>query len=155
MKLNLALAIMATLPSTIVDKTGPDTAVRHFTGKELSDTLQKGMTPGALFSQVILAKHATYLIYATTRDKDGQAEVHQNWSDNIFIQEGETSFIVGGAATDAKEREPGEFRGSAISGGKTIVMHRGDYLFVPAGVPHQMIVKPGQRATFLDFKTHK
>jgi mannose-6-phosphate isomerase-like protein (cupin superfamily) len=113
------------------------------------------MTPDALFSQVILAKHGTYLIYTTTRDKSGQAEVHRNWSDNIFMEKGEASFIVGGAATDAKEREPGELRGSAISGGKTIVMHSGDYLFVPAGVPHQMIVEPGHRATFLDFKTRK
>src|SRR6476659_5623517 len=155
MKLSFALVVMATLPSTIVDKTGSDTAARHIAGKELSDLLKKGMIPGALFSQIILAKHPTYLIYITTRDKSGQSEVHQNWNDNIFIQDGETSFVVGGAATDAKEREPGELRGSAISGGKTVVLHAGDYLFVPAGVPHQMIVEPGHRATFLDFKTRK
>jgi len=155
MNMSLALIVLATLPSTVVDKTTSDTAVRHLSGKELSDVLKKGMTPGALFSQVILAKHPTYLIYMTTRDKSGQSEVHQNWNDNIFIQDGETSFVVGGAATDAKEREPGELRGSSISGGKTVVLHAGDYLFVPAGVPHQMIVEPGHRATFLDFKTRK
>ena len=153
--MSLALIVLATLPSTVVDKTTSDTAVRHLSGKELSDVLKKGMTPGALFSQVILAKHPTYLIYITTRDKSGQSEVHQNWNDNIFIQDGETSFVVGGAATDAKEREPGDLRGSSISGGKTVVLHARDYLFVPASVPHQMIVQPGQRATFLDFKTRK
>jgi len=153
--MSLALIVLATLPSTVVDKTTSDTAVRHLSGKELSDVLKKGLTPGALVSQVILAKHPTYLIYMTTRDKSGQSEVHQNWNDNIFIQDGETNFVVGGAATDAKEREPGKLRGSSISGGKTVVLHAGDYLFVPAGVPHQMIVQPGQRATFLDFKTRK
>ena len=151
----IAAVIMATLPSTIVDKTTADTAMRHLSGKELSGLLKKGMTPDALFSQVILAKRDSYLIYITTRDKSGQAEVHQSWNDNIFMQAGEASFVVGGVAEDAQEREPGELRGSSIRGGNSIVMHKGDYLFVPAGLPHQMIVKAGQPATFLDFKTHK
>jgi len=85
----------------------------------------------------------------------GASEVHESWNDNIFIQEGEASFVLGGTATDAKEREPGEQRGSVIDGGTTTAMTVGDYLFIPAGVPHQMIVKPGQRVRFLAFKTHK
>lgn len=155
MNLNLAMVVMASLPFTVVDKTAPDTAVRHLSGKELSDILNKGKTPESLYSQAIIAKHDTHIIYMTGRNQSGQAEVHQNWNDNIFIQEGEASFVVGGNATDAKEREPGELRGSTISGGNTVTMHPGDYLFVPAGVPHQMMVKPGGWVTFLDFKTRK
>ena len=155
MNLTLAAIFMAALSSTVVDKTGPDTAVRHITGKELSETLQKGMTPGALYSQVVLAKKPNYMIYTTTRDTSGQSEIHDGWNDNIFIKEGEASFVLGGKATDAKEREPGEKRGSVIEGGTTSVTKVGDYLFIPAGVPHQMIVKPGQRVTFISFKTHK
>ncbi len=155
MTLSLAAIFMAALSFTVVDKTAPDIAVRHLTGKELSETLQKGMTPDALYSQVILAKHANYQIYTTARDKSGQSEVHESWNDNIFIQEGEASFVLGGVATDAKEREPGEMRGSVIDGGATTAMKPGDYLFVPAGVPHQMILKPGQHVKFIAFKTHK
>jgi len=155
MHMTLTAIILAALPSAVVDKTGPDTAARHVAGKEIRETLRKGMTPGALYSQVILSKHDGYQIYVTTRDKDGQAEIHDSWNDNIFLQEGEASFVLGGVAVDAKEREPGEKRGPSISGGKTTVMLPGDYLFVPAGIPHQMIVKPGQRATFINFKTHK
>jgi len=155
MNLSSAAIFMAALSFTAVDKTAPYVAVRHVTGKELSETLLKGMTPDALYSQVILAKHANYQIYTTARDKSGQSEVHESWNDNIFIQEGEASFVLGGVATDAKEREPGERRGSVIDGGTTTAMKVGDYLFIPAGVPHQMIVKPGQRVRFLAFKTHK
>jgi uncharacterized RmlC-like cupin family protein len=155
MNISLAAIFMAALSGTVVDKTAPDTAVRLVTGKELSATLQKGMTPDALFSQVIIAKHANYQIYTTARDKSGQSEVHASWNDNIFIQEGEASFILGGAATDAKEREPGEMRGSVINGGTTTAMKVGDYLFIPAGVPHQMTLKAGQRVKFIAFKTHK
>ena len=154
MNLSLAVIFMAALSGTVVDKTALDTAVRLITGKDLSATLQKGMTPGALYSQVIIAKHANYQIYTTARDTSGQSEVHASWNDNIFIQEGEASFILGGVATDAKEREPGEKRGSVIDGGTTTTMKAGDYLFIPAGVPHQMIVKPGQRVKFISFKSH-
>lgn len=155
MNLSLAAIFMAALSGTVVDMTAPDTAVRLVTGKDLSATLQKGMTPGALYSQVIIAKHANYQIYTTTRDTSGQSEIHASWNDNIFIQEGEASFILGGAATDAKEREPGEKRGSVIDGGTTMAMKVGDYLFIPAGVPHQMVLKPGQRVKFISFKSHK
>jgi quercetin dioxygenase-like cupin family protein len=50
---------------------------------------------------------------------------------------------------------PGERRGTAIEGGTTMVVRPGDYLFIPPGTPHQMVVKPGQRATFIGFRTHK
>ena len=155
MHMTLAAIVLAALPSTMVDKTGPDTAVRHITGKEIGETLQKGMTPDALYSQVRLAKRDAYEIHITTRDKSGMAEIHENWSDHIFIKEGEASFIIGGTVPDAKVREPGEKRGTAIIGGRIMAVRVGDYLFIPPGMPHQMIMKPGQRATFIGFRTHK
>ncbi len=155
MNMTLAAMVLAALPFSAVDKTGPDTAVRHLTGKELEETLQKGMTPDALYSQVQLAKHDAYQIHMTARDKSGLAEIHDNWSDHIFIQKGEASFIIGGVAVDAKITAPGERRGTAIEGGTTMVVRPGDYLFIPPGTPHQMVVKPGQRATFIGFRTHK
>jgi mannose-6-phosphate isomerase-like protein (cupin superfamily) len=155
MNLTLAAIVMAALPFTVVDKTGPDTTVRHLTGKELGGTLQKGMTPEALYSQVLLAKTDGYQIHITARDKSGLAEIHSNWSDHIFIQEGEASFVIGGVAVDAKDTAPGEKRGTAIKGGAMMVMRPGDYLFIPPGTPHQMILKPGQRVKFIGFRTHK
>ncbi len=92
MNMTLAAMVLATLPSTIVDKTAPDTAVRLVTGKDIGETLRKGMTPDALFSQVLLAKRDGYEIHITSRDKSGGAEIHENWSDHIFIQEGDASF---------------------------------------------------------------
>jgi mannose-6-phosphate isomerase-like protein (cupin superfamily) len=155
MQMTLAAMILAALPFTVVDKTGPDTAARHLTGKELGETIQKGMTPEALYSQVLLAKHDAYQIHITARDKSGPAEIHDNWSDHIFIQEGEASFIIGGIAVDAKVTAPGEKRGTTIRGGTTMIVRAGDYLFIPPGTPHQMIVKAGQRARFIGFRTHK
>jgi mannose-6-phosphate isomerase-like protein (cupin superfamily) len=155
MNMTLAAIILAALPFAMVDKTAPDTAARLVTGKEIGATMLKGMTPDALYSQVRLAKRDAYEIHITSRDKSGLAEIHENWSDHIFIQEGEASFIIGGTVPDAKVREPGEKRGTAITGGRTMVVRAGDYLFIPPGTPHQMVMKPGQRATFIGVRTHK
>jgi mannose-6-phosphate isomerase-like protein (cupin superfamily) len=151
----LAAALAASPPFTAVDKLGPESAARHVTGKELAETLQKGMTPEAFYSQVTLSRHDTYLVLNTARDKSGQAEIHDSWSDNIFIQEGEASLVTGGTAVDAKDTAPGEKRALSIKNGTTRVMRPGDYFFVPAGTPHQMILKSGQKLKFIVFKTHK
>ena len=144
-----------TKPFTAVEMLTPENAVRHVSGQELGDTMKKGMTPGAFYSQVLLSKHDGYLISNTIRDKDGQAEIHADWNDNLFVQEGEASFIAGGSAVDAKTVAPGEQRGTAIAGGNSMTMRAGDYFFVPAGTPHQMKVAAGQHIRFVAFKTHK
>ena len=149
--------MLAALPFSVVDKTGPDTAARHLTGKDLRETVQKGMTPEALYSQVLLAKHEAAIGFTfTARDKGGMAEIHQDWSEyHIFIQKGEASFVIGGVAVDAKDTAPGEKRGTSIKSGTTMVMLPGDYVFIPAGTPHQMLMKPGQRVRFIGLRTHK
>ena len=150
-----AIAQTAKTPFTAVEQLTPEKAVRHVTGQELGDTMKKGMTPGAFYSQVMLSKHDGYQIINTIRDKDGQAEIHADWNDNLFVQEGEASFVTGGTAVDAKVTAPGEQRGTSIKGGNTMTMKAGDYFFVPAGTPHQMKVGAGQRIRFIAFKTHK
>jgi len=150
-----SIAQTAKTPFTAVENLTPEKTVRHVTGQELGDTMKKGMTPGAFYSQIMLSKHDGYQIINTIRDKDGQAEIHADWNDNLFVQEGEASFVTGGTAVEAKVTAPGEQRGTSIKGGNTMTMKAGDYFFVPAGTPHQMKVAPGQRIRFIAFKTHK
>ena len=149
------VAQTAKTPFTAVEQLTAEKTVRHVSGQELGDTMKKGMTPGAFYSQVMLSKHDGYQIINTIRDKDGQAEIHADWNDNLFVQEGEATFVTGGSAVDAKVTAPGEQRGTSIKDGNTMTMKAGDYFFVPAGTPHQMKVAPGQRIRFIAFKTHK
>jgi len=149
------VAQTAKTPFTAVENLSTEKAVRHLSGQELGDTMKKGMTPGAFYSQVMLSKHDGYQIINTIRDKDGQAEVHADWNDNLFVQEGEATFVTGGTAVDAKVTAPGEQRGTAIKDGATMTMKPGDYFFVPAGTPHQMKVAAGQRIRFIAFKTRR
>jgi mannose-6-phosphate isomerase-like protein (cupin superfamily) len=150
----LAATIAATPPFTALDKTGPENAVRHLSGTDLTQGLKAAKRPGDFYAQATLSKGERYQVINTIRDKDGQAEVHDGWNDHIFVQEGEASFVTGGTAVDAKVTAPGEKRGTAIRGGATAMMHPGDYFFVPAGTPHQMIVAPGKHVKFIAFKTH-
>ncbi len=150
-----AIAQPAKTPFTAVENLTPEKTVRHVTGQELGDTLKKGMTPGAFYSQIMLSKHDGYQIINTIRDKDGQAEIHADWNDNLFVQEGEATFVTGGTPVDGKTTAPGETRGASVKGGTRMTMRAGDYFFVPAGTAHQMLVAPGQRIRFIAFKTHK
>ena len=163
-KLLIAAAILAALPAiaqtaktpfTALENLTPEKSVRHVTGQELGDTMKKGMTPGAFYSQIMLSKHDGYQIINTIRDKDGQAEIHADWNDNLFVQEGEATFVTGGTPVDGKVTAPGETRGASVKGGTHMTMRAGDYFFVPAGTTHQMLVAPGQRIRFIAFKTHK
>jgi quercetin dioxygenase-like cupin family protein len=47
---------------------------------------------------------------------------------------------------------PGETLGSGIDGGKKIVLHAGDIVHIPAGIPHWVKVPPGTITTYLVFK---
>ena len=111
-----AIAQPAKTPFTAVENLTPEKTVRHVTGQELGDTLKKGMTPGAFYSQIMLSKHDGYQIINTIRDKDGQAEIHADWNDNLFVQEGEATFVTGGTPVDGKTTAPGETRGASVKG---------------------------------------
>lgn len=151
----LAAAVTAALPFTSLDKTGPETAVRHLTNADLGDTLKKAKKPSDFYAEALISKGAVYRVVNTIRDKDGQAEIHADWADHIFVQEGEARIATGGTAVGAVVTAPGEQRGTSIKGGTVMTMKPGDYFFVPPGTPHQMLVPAGGRIKFIAFKTHK
>jgi mannose-6-phosphate isomerase-like protein (cupin superfamily) len=128
--------------------------VRHVSGAALSDALGKAR-PSDFYVQVMLAKGAQYQLMETRREKNGQAEIHADWSDHILVQDGEARLVTGGSAVGAVVTAPGEQRGTSIRGGASVPMKPGDYFFVPAGTPHQMLVPPGGHIRFIAFKTHK
>jgi len=142
-------------PFTSLDKTGSETQVRHLAGTAIAQDLARAKKPGDFYAQALISKGDHYQVINTIRDSSGQAEIHADWNDHIFVQEGAASLATGGIAVDAKGTAPGEQRGTSIKGGEVAVMKPGDYFFVPAGTPHQMLVAKGQKIKFIAFKTHK
>ena len=107
---------------------------------------QQKVVPSAngMTSQFMLAQPKSGTSMITTRDKSGEAEIHADWIDHIFVQEGGATMILGGKVDEPRETGPGETRGSGVTGGKSFAMHPGDYVYIPAKTVHRMVLAPGQ-----------
>lgn len=75
---------------------------------------------------------------------DNKAEIHTHEHDLWLGLEGESHFIIGGEMTEpffskAKDgtEKKNEIRAYTIKGGTEITVRPGDWLWMPAGVPHQ------------------
>jgi mannose-6-phosphate isomerase-like protein (cupin superfamily) len=84
----------------------------------------------------------------------GDAELHQNWADQMVITKGTVILVTGGAIQGAHTlpNQPDETRGPGIEGGKEITLHAGDTVHVPAGLPHWVKVPAGTTTTYFVFK---
>jgi mannose-6-phosphate isomerase-like protein (cupin superfamily) len=84
----------------------------------------------------------------------GDAELHEQWADQMYITKGTVTLVTGGAIQGGHllPGQPGETRGPSLEGGKEIVLHTGDTVHVPPGVPHWVKLAPGTTATYLVFK---
>ena len=91
-------------------------------------------------------QHATML---SVRGRDGEAELHEQFADLFYVLDGRATLVTGGLVVEPKTVGPGETRGSSIEGGVRQDLRAGDVAHVPAGVPHQMLVR-GEK-TFTSF----
>lgn len=102
--------------------------VSYFGASQVTAAFDKG--------SVLFNEGRSYMVHASRREKPGQAEIHTQDADIVYVLDGTATIVTGGTAVDAKMIEPGELRGSAIAGGETRELKKGDVLIVPAGVPH-------------------
>ena len=130
----LGLLSMASLAQTPLSATPAD-SFKYLSAKDEAALLNKP-GPGPFVS--VLSDHEYYLSEIAARNTDGEVELHKHWIDFMSVLSGDVTLTYGGTLTGAKEVAPGELRGGTIAGGKTIRLHPGDYLEIPAGVPHLM-----------------
>ena len=52
--------------------------------------------PGGLYSTSNLVQHSNAIALVTQRAKSGEAEMHADWEDHIFVQDGEANLTLGG-----------------------------------------------------------
>jgi len=84
----------------------------------------------------VLVNNGTYQVHASRREDPGQVEVHVKDTDVIYMLEGTTTFVTGGAMVGGMTSAPDEIRGSSINGGETRTLTKGDVIIVPRGTPH-------------------
>lgn len=109
----------------------------------------KGVPPADQKGKLDFGDHALSISH---RDKNGVVEVHQKLVDVLVVQSGEATLVVGGEVIGAKATAPGEIQGESIKGGVSNKVSVGDVIHIPAGVPHQFFVAPGQQITYFVVK---
>jgi mannose-6-phosphate isomerase-like protein (cupin superfamily) len=144
---NFAIAIVcvtmvAALPARA------DVTFKHITAEEAAHavagkTLASPIVDGPQFS---MSFHK--------RVESSHVEKHMGWDEELVIQEGDVLLNYGDTASNAREMSPGEFNADAVTGGKSLMLHAGDLVILPAGTWHHQVLKsPVMR--YILFKTKK
>ena len=132
----------------------PAEGFKHLSAKEV-DALTDKPGPGA--KTAFPVDHENYYVeYAQRSDKGNEPEVHTHWTHYIQVLSGEATLVYGGTVAGARETGPGQIRGDSIQGGTSIAVHTGDFLQIPAGMPHEFNgIAPGAKFRYVVFNTRE
>ncbi len=89
------------------------------------------------------------------RDTSGIHERHEAFTDIFVVQRGRARLLYGGTVEGERSSSPGEWRGGTIRGGTETEIKPGDIVVIPAGIPHQLLLQPGERFYYFVFKVAK
>ncbi len=122
--------------------------------KNMDKDLAKKMdaTKGAL---VTVITKPTYNAIVLHREGSGLSEIHEKFSDFFVVRSGQAEILVGGKSIDAKPTTPGETRGTRVEGGTRYKLTPGDVIFIPAGVPHQVLLESGKEINAIVIKVEE
>lgn len=126
----IALAGAAALDRRATSGAGDAPAVSYFDSQAVATAFAKG---AVLFDG---AGGRNYMVHASRRERAGEAEVHNQDTDIIYVLDGRATFVTGGTMVDAKTTAPDEIRGREIRHGETRQLAKGDVIIVPNGTPH-------------------
>jgi mannose-6-phosphate isomerase-like protein (cupin superfamily) len=94
-------------------------------------------------SSSTLGDYKTHAIKASVLTANGHAEIHAHYDDVMMVTAGTATLVTGGTIVDGHTNGDGETAGSNIQGGESHTITAGDVVHVPAGTPHQLLVKKG------------
>jgi uncharacterized RmlC-like cupin family protein len=143
------LAVIAGAPSLAAE---PGGAFR-MSAAELDKAVAK-TTDGLATSQLPTGPRGPAVIVAR-REQTGEVEVHDDLNDVLVARSGRASVLVGGKVEGQRQVSPGEWRGGKITGAQTYPFAPGDVLWIPAGLPHLVVVPKGGAFTYMAFKSAK
>ncbi len=87
-----------------------------------------------------LAEYPNHFTMIALRKKSGGAEVHQKYADFFFVVRGQATLVSGGTVVDPKTVKLGEIQGTFIKDGTQAQLREGDFVHIPANIPHQLLL---------------
>jgi quercetin dioxygenase-like cupin family protein len=129
----------------------PAEGFKYLSAKDVEALTDK---PGPGAKTAFPVDHENYYVeYAQRSDQGNEPEVHTHWTHYIQVLSGEATLTYGGTVSNSRETGPGQIRGDAIVGGTTMTVHAGDFLQIPAGMPHLFTVGAGVKFRYVVFNT--
>jgi len=122
---------------------------------EKAKSLEQAASASGGSAAITLAKYPHHFTMISLRQKDGGAEIHQKFADIFYVIRGEATLTSGGTIVEGKEVTPGEIKGSSIAGGTQISLHEGDFVHIPANVPHQLFLPKGGEFVYFVIKVQE
>ena len=101
-----------------------------------------------------LAVYGNYQMSVAYRNASGEAELHHTRNDIFYVVSGGCTLVTGGTVEKPRTTQPHEVRGPAVAGGQKRKLGPGDFVSIPAGVPHQMLLDPGGEITYAVVKVN-
>ena len=92
--------------------------------------------------------------FGSYRLEPGEVQVHETETEIVYVLEGAATMVTGGTVVGGKVISPGEIRGSAMQGGQTHRLSKGEVMLLPAGTPHWDQEITG-KSTYFAFKIPK
>jgi mannose-6-phosphate isomerase-like protein (cupin superfamily) len=89
------------------------------------------------------------------RDTSGVHERHEAFTDIFVVQRGRARLLYGGTVEGERAESAGEWRGGTIRGGTEAELKPGDIVVIPAGIPHHLLLQPGESFYYFVFKVAK
>jgi uncharacterized RmlC-like cupin family protein len=139
----LALALIAPVPLVVAQST----VVDHTTQAQLLDKekeLKQAAASGNGSASVKISDYPNHYTMLSYRSKTSGGELHQNFADIFYVVHGDARLLTGGKLVNATTASAGEMRGSGVEGGSETILHQGDFVHIPANVPHQLLIADGQ-----------
>ena len=100
-------------------------------------TLIGSSTVNAAFAKGMpLIESPEFKIHAARRDAPGVVEIHSRDTDIFHIIDGAATIVTGGKLVNPTRPNANNSAGTAIEGGVSQALAKGDFVLVPEGVPH-------------------
>jgi mannose-6-phosphate isomerase-like protein (cupin superfamily) len=115
---------------------GEGGAIQVFTASDMASEL-KGVQATHGTKNLVTSPGTVMVINEETKKAAKEFEWHAT-RDHVFqVLDGETKYELGGTPKGAHQTKPGEWLAPESEGAKTVILKKGDYLFVPRMTPHK------------------